>query len=271
MPPEWTVIIPVKPLDRAKSRLVPGRGDSAAVAFAFFQDALAAVSASESVRATVVATSDPLVAAWARDHGAAVVDDSAADGINAAAAHAARWVGADAHVAIVVSDLPCLTPAALDAVLSLAASEDRAFVRDAAGTGTTIWTSSTGVVASRFGPASAAAHLADGDADLVSAGDPDGLAPARRDVDTRDDLASARALGVGPRTAALLVVALLVTVAEESAVGPDVVVPVVDESGHWHHVPGPVLAGAGFRLVRAGQRLVVELDPTGSTVSARIP
>lgn len=265
------MIIPVKALSRAKTRLVSPDSGNASLAFAFFQDALAAVTASADVRSTVVATNDPVVAAWASEQGADVVDDSAADGINAAATHAARTLGLSGPVAVVVSDLPCLIPAALDAVLELAAAHRSSFVRDAAGSGTTMWLSTDGAVDSRFGPESAAAHAAAGAVDLVTSSTTPLLALARRDVDTSDDLATARALGVGRYTAAMVWSRLVVTVAAECVVDTVDVVPVVDEDGRWRQVAADSLAAAGFRLVRVGQRLVVDTATDGSTVSVRLP
>ncbi|MEV6813934.1 2-phospho-L-lactate guanylyltransferase, partial [Micromonospora sp. NPDC051296] len=75
----------------------------------------------------------------------------------------------------------------------------RRFVADAPGTGTVLLAAPPGVpLDPRFGPDSAAAHLASGAHPL--AGDWPSL---RRDVDTAGDLAAALRLGLGPRTAAL--------------------------------------------------------------------
>lgn len=265
------MIIPVKALTRAKTRLGSAEPANAALALAFFQDALSAVQSTAAVRSTVVATSDPVVAAWAAERGAVMVDDSSADGINAAAAHAARMVAVDGPVAVVVSDLPCLTAPAVDAVLSLARHHRSSFVRDAAGSGTTMWMSTDGAIDSRFGPESAAAHLGAGATDLIAAAEPAILALARRDVDTSDDLAAARTLGVGRYTAAASGSRTIVTVAEECLVDRVDIVPAVDEDGQWHDVPGEVLTAAGFRLVRVGQRLAVDRGPDGKTVRAQLP
>jgi 2-phospho-L-lactate/phosphoenolpyruvate guanylyltransferase len=75
----------------------------------------------------------------------------------------------------------------------------RAFVADAAGTGTTLVAAPPGVdLDPRFGDRSAARHAAAGARPLV--GDWPTL---RRDVDTVDDLAAAAELGLGPYTCAV--------------------------------------------------------------------
>jgi 2-phospho-L-lactate guanylyltransferase len=91
-------------------------------------------------------------------------------------------------------------PGELERGLRAAAGWPEAFVPDAAGTGTTLYTARPGVAFQpRFGPGSAARHAAAGAAALLLPDAP-GL---RRDVDTPDDLRRAAALGLGPRTAAL--------------------------------------------------------------------
>ena len=76
----------------------------------------------------------------------------------------------------------------------------RAFVRDAAGTGTVLLCAPAGMpLAPAFGPGSAAAHAASGARELR--GDWPGL---RHDVDTAADLRAALARGAGPFTRALL-------------------------------------------------------------------
>ena len=85
----WTVVLPVKSLGIAKSRLAVGEvGPS--IARAFLLDTLAAVGSCPSVSRVVIATHDVVVAGIGRDHGCDVFDDSHSPGINAAAASAAR-------------------------------------------------------------------------------------------------------------------------------------------------------------------------------------
>lgn len=200
----WTAILPVKALADAKSRLhVPA---APSLALAFLSDALAAVAATPTVSEIIVATSDPGVADIANAAGATVVDDTGHPGINAAAAHAARSRPATGGVVVMVSDLPCLTSPALATALRLATLHRTAFLPDLAGDGTTMWFSQDGVVATAFGPQSRAAHTALGCVDLATRHPVNtaSLRAARCDVDTVAALDEARALGVGPATAAAL-------------------------------------------------------------------
>ncbi|MGH3202263.1 MAG: 2-phospho-L-lactate guanylyltransferase, partial [Streptosporangiaceae bacterium] len=81
-----------------------------------------------------------------------------------------------------------------------AAAWPNAFVADAAGDGTTLYTAAPGAAfRPAFGLASRARHAASGAAELELASIP-GL---RRDVDTPADLRGAAELGLGPRTAPL--------------------------------------------------------------------
>jgi 2-phospho-L-lactate guanylyltransferase len=195
--PAWTVVLPVKGLGEAKSRLAV---DGSGVARAFLVDVLAAAAGCSQVAEVVVATHDPAVGALARNAGARVFDDSGHPGINAAAAQAASR--ARGPVAVVVSDLPCLTSDDLSAVLVAAADHERAFVRDADGTGTTMLLAvDPNRLRPAFGPGSAAAHEATGAVDLAAT---HAWPRARRDVDTAEALADAVALGVGPATRSVL-------------------------------------------------------------------
>ncbi|MDI1289473.1 MAG: 2-phospho-L-lactate guanylyltransferase [bacterium] len=261
----WTVVLPVKSLDRAKTRLDP-EGRRGALALAFFRDCLAAVVTSPRVGAVIVVTSDQLISTIAAENGCTVVDDGGQPGINAAAAWAAASTRAEAPVAVMVSDLPCLTPDALTEVLDVALREPTptAFLVDADGTGTTMWLRSTGSgVNSQFGPDSAAAHRRSGAADLAAANLGPAIAPARRDVDTDDDLARAVDMGVGAHTLAALASAelIIVTALRTTDAGW---LEVADEQGRRHTIDWESVAAAGFREVRPGQRLV--LDVTASTV-----
>ncbi|WP_308444909.1 2-phospho-L-lactate guanylyltransferase [Micromonospora okii] len=202
----WTVVVPVKRLGAAKTRL---RGALAAVpheelALALAADTVAAVRACPAVAAVVVVTDDPRVAAAVRAAGARAVPDAPDAGLNAAFAHGARvaTAGGGAWVAGLTADLPALRPAELAAALDAVAAGPagvRRFVADAPGTGTVLLAAPPGVpLEPRFGVGSADAHRASGA--LPLAGEWPTL---RRDVDTADDLAAAARLGLGPRTAAL--------------------------------------------------------------------
>jgi 2-phospho-L-lactate/phosphoenolpyruvate guanylyltransferase len=200
----WSVLIPVKVLAQAKSRLAelagPRRGE---LALALAADTVTAVLATGQVARAVVITDDPVAAATLAQLGALVVPDEPRDGLNAAlrhgAAFSARHWPADGTAAL-SADLAALRPAELAKALKAAAAWPNAFVADAAGDGTTLYTAAPGTAfRPAFGLASRARHAAGGAAELELTDIP-GL---RRDVDTPADLRGAAALGLGPRTAPL--------------------------------------------------------------------
>lgn len=160
----WVVVVPLKGLDAAKSRLSAlGAPTRAQVALAMAQDCVSACVEAVGAGQVLVVTSDPRIAAAMKALGAAVQPD-AGDGLNAAAragADRARRDHPGAGVAVVVGDLPCLRAHDLRQVLDAAAAIPRAFVPDAEGTGTVIVTARPGVTLEpRFGPGSAARHAA---------------------------------------------------------------------------------------------------------------
>jgi 2-phospho-L-lactate guanylyltransferase len=101
-----------------------------------------------------------------------------------------------------LADLPALRPDDLGSALATVASRadgGSAYVVDADGTGTTLYTAPYDDFDPRFGAGSAAAHADAGAWPL-----PGELRTLRRDVDDADGLRTALALGVGPSTAAAL-------------------------------------------------------------------
>ncbi len=200
----WSVVVPAKRLDVAKTRLRPltaGRDDAATahreLVLALLADTVAAAAACPAVGTVVVVTDEPAAASLVRELGARTVPDAPDRGLNAALEHGARSAPGPA-VAALSSDLPGLRPEELGAALAAAAAAPRAFVADAQGTGTTLLTAVGTDLRPRFGPGSAAAHLAGGAVALTGAWP--GLL---RDVDTEADLRAAVQLGAGPRTTAL--------------------------------------------------------------------
>ncbi|MEU2560214.1 2-phospho-L-lactate guanylyltransferase [Streptomyces longispororuber] len=200
----WTLVIPLKPLARAKSRLAPAAGDGLrpALALAFAEDTVAAALACAAVRDVVVVTDDARARRGLAALGARGVPDTPGAGLNAALAHGAAAVRAgrpDASVAALNADLPALRPGELARALESAAAFPRAFLPDAAGIGTTLLCASPGTeLRPRFGRDSRARHAASGAVELPLTG----VDSVRQDVDTGDDLRAALALGVGPHTAA---------------------------------------------------------------------
>ena len=202
----WSVVVPAKRLPLAKTRLTPlpeGLGGPPEAAhdrlvLALLADTVAAALASPAVTGVLVVTDDPAAAAEVTGLGAHAVPDEPDAGLNPALAHGARATGG-AAVAALSSDLPALRPAELTAALAAAEVAPRCFVADAQGSGTTLLTAAGTDLSPAFGTGSAQRHAAGGAVALT--GDWPGL---ERDVDTPGDLRAALALGVGPRTAALL-------------------------------------------------------------------
>jgi 2-phospho-L-lactate guanylyltransferase len=208
------LVVPVKPLYRAKTRLRGaadrGVGDPdahAALALALAHDTVAAVLAARAVRRLLVVSSDPVVAAELVAVGVEVAPD--VDGaLNDALRHGAALLRSrdpDAPVGALQADLPALRPGELDDAVAaagavFAAGRGRAFCADAEGSGTTLLLAGTGVrLDPRFGARSAGRHRASGAVELA------GVWPGlRRDVDTGDDLCAAAALGLGAHTRAVL-------------------------------------------------------------------
>ncbi|MBB5132522.1 2-phospho-L-lactate guanylyltransferase [Thermocatellispora tengchongensis] len=199
--PGWTLVVPVKTLVAAKTRLAEAAGPHrAALAVAVACDTVAAALACPAVARVVVVTGDPLAAGPLAEVGAHVVGDPEA-GLNAALRHGAaeaRGLAPYAPVGALQADLPALRPAELATALEAAAEFEQAFVPDAAEIGTTFYGVAPGVpFRPGFGGESRARHLSRGAKELTI----DGIPSLRRDVDTPADLAEALRLGVGPRTA----------------------------------------------------------------------
>ncbi|WP_184572600.1 2-phospho-L-lactate guanylyltransferase [Streptomyces zagrosensis] len=202
----WSLVVPLKPLSRAKSRLADAASDGLrpGLALAFAQDTVSAALACPGVRDVVVVTDDPLAAAELSALGASTVPDSPGNGLNAALMHgvaAVRSRRPEAAVAALNADLPALRPAELQRVLSAAANFPRAFLADATGIGTTLLAAAPKrELNPAFGGPSRARHRATGAHDILLAD----VISVRQDVDTGLDLRAALELGVGPHTAALL-------------------------------------------------------------------
>jgi 2-phospho-L-lactate guanylyltransferase len=203
----WSVVMPVKVLAQAKSRLAGLAGLTgprrAELALALACDTVTAVLGCDEATRVIVITDDQVAGGTLRGLGALVVPDEPRDGLNAALRHgaayvAARWPGSG--TAALSADLPALRPAELGRALRAAAAWPAAFVADAAGDGTTLYTAAPGAAfRPAFGLASRARHAAGGAVELGL----DGIPGLRRDVDTPSDLRGAVALGLGPHSAPL--------------------------------------------------------------------
>lgn len=203
------LVIPVKSLAAAKSRLLgaadAGVGDRdahAALVLAMAGDTIRAALEATGVRRVLVVTPDPVVALMAEREGALSLRDEPGGGLNAAVEHGARALRRDDAASVVgalQADLPALRPAELSAAIAAAAGR-RAFCTDRQGSGTTLLLSAAGgELQPRFGPGSAHAHQATGA--LLMLGRWPSLVS---DVDRECDLLLVGALGLGPRSAALM-------------------------------------------------------------------
>jgi len=203
-PKSWAVVVPVKRLEVAKTRLAVDAQLRHELALAMALDTVAACVAATSVATVLVVTDDVGAAPQLRAVGAHVVADVPDAGLNPALLHGAH-VLAERHpgagVAAVSSDLPALSPGSVDALLTRAAVIDIGCVADTAGSGTTALTAvDAASLRPAFGAGSLRRHIDAGAIDLTPWADP----RLRRDVDTVDDLLDAVALGCGAATTRVL-------------------------------------------------------------------
>jgi 2-phospho-L-lactate guanylyltransferase len=192
----WSLIVPVKRVAIAKTRLALDVEARSTLAVTMAFDTVTAALTSELVAAVVVVTDDVRARAALSELDVTIVADEPDAGLNAALVYGAASAPT-APVAALSSDLPALRAVDLSAVLAQAQQHTRAVVADLPGTGTTLLcAASVADFAPQFGVSSLAAHVAGGAYDLTAAA-PESV---RRDVDTVDDLRAAVALGVGTRT-----------------------------------------------------------------------
>jgi 2-phospho-L-lactate guanylyltransferase len=201
---EWVVLIPMKRLADAKSRLgcaVPQHRRSIARAMA--ETVVSTASRLPAVRHVVLVTPER----WDQDAAPAiVVPEPPTPGLNRALAHAARaiassWPGLG--VAALLGDTAAGTTEEVGACLAAAAPHRRAVVADGAGTGTVMLTAGPGAeLGPSFGENSRRAHVGSGAVDLT---DRLHVPLLRRDLDTVADLAAvAGRLAALPRLDAAL-------------------------------------------------------------------
>jgi len=198
---QYVAVVPVKPPAVGKSRLGLGADLRRDLAAAFALDTVTACLATDAVAQVLAVTDDAMFARDLAVAGCAVLPDGPSGDLNTslvlAAAEAQRRWPSLRPVAL-CADLPALRPEDLAEALATAAAHESAFVADAAGVGTTMYTAIPGAFLPRFGPGSRAAHLAGGAAEIP------GLLPSlRQDVDDLVDLARADSLGLGWHTARL--------------------------------------------------------------------
>lgn len=238
--PLWTVVIPVKGLDTAKSRLsTSGNQDSdtgedftsssiaspntADLALAFALDVISASVPCLKVDQPEVVTSDETVANLAIDRGACAMQEPesweqhpelthlsplnaaiqfATDQFRAIQDENGMREGPRPPIAIVTGDLPCLDSKSLAKVLKKAWAHDRSFVPDHTGLGTTMLC----IKDPSKTPIDPRFGVNSAQAHEASGAVRLNRVPlrARLDVDTAADLERARKLGVGIETAKVL-------------------------------------------------------------------
>jgi 2-phospho-L-lactate/phosphoenolpyruvate guanylyltransferase len=195
----WAIVVPVKRLASAKTRLQLDPDVRIELALAMAVDTVRAALACPLTQVVIAVSDDPAVAPVLRAVGAVVVPDRPDAGLNPALRHGATVseVPVDVGVAAVAADLPALRPGELSDLLAASSDAGVVVVADAAGEGTTLL-AATGVDRFRpeFGPDSRARHVAGGAVDLTDAAG----RSLRCDVDTLADLAAAQALGLGPES-----------------------------------------------------------------------
>lgn len=198
MLPEFALVVPVKPPTVGKSRLT-GFDDEQrrALAQAFALDTVA-VCLEMGAAGVLVTTDDAAFSARCTALGCATIPDGDSNDLNSALSQAAaeahrRWP--DAAPVALCADLPALLAVDLDDALCRITAGTQAFVADADGTGTTLYTASYAAFDPRFGPGSRAAHVAAGAREIDGT-----LLTLRRDVDDLEGLRAAILLGVGHET-----------------------------------------------------------------------
>lgn len=179
---EWTIVVPLKPATAGKSRL----GAPEPVVRAVGVATVRAAAIAAGVREVVVVTADPVTAADLDGMPRVrVVREVAPRGLRAAIASGLATIPTGIARATLLGDLPALDPADLARSLADAGRHPRAFVADAAGTGTTLVTARAGVAwRAAFGRGSASRHRALGLHRLPVPR----RSSLRHDVDTPDQL-----------------------------------------------------------------------------------
>ncbi|WP_108661339.1 2-phospho-L-lactate guanylyltransferase [Acuticoccus kandeliae] len=137
----YAALVPVKSLDRCKSRLSPTLtpAQRADLQLAMLRSVLAALAGAERVAAIAIITRDRRVDALARECGAMVLAEPERGGLNAAVRAGCRQLAAAGHEALFVlpADLPFLDAAVCEAFLAAAdAAGGAAIAPDIHGTGT---------------------------------------------------------------------------------------------------------------------------------------
>ncbi len=157
-------LLPVKAPANAKQRLngLLSPETREALARAMFAEVFSAMTAARGFDAVAVATSDPQIAAQARTGGALVFEEDTQQSHSSSADWAARRaaeLGATAVVLLPI-DVPLITPAEIELLISAAPRPGVLIVPSEDGTGTNaVVRTPPNAIHSSFGPGSFQAHL----------------------------------------------------------------------------------------------------------------
>lgn len=193
----WCALVPQKSLSAAKGRIRLPYEQRRAVATAMLRDTVAALKRTPCV--------DEVIVLWDDDADRLVLPDVewlpvGGLGLNASlerGAAVARACLPGLGLVVVPGDLPALDPSELALALEQASRFCRAYLTDAAGTGTTILTATeASTLLPAYGVGSAAQHAALGACSLGEIG----VETVRTDVDDLNSLAVALAMGCGRHT-----------------------------------------------------------------------
>ena len=194
----FQVVLPVKELDRAKSRLAVPAEHRRDLALAFLADTVDAVLRCGLVGGLVVVTRDREATALVAGRGARACRPPGSGHLNADLAWALGGLTPKGSTAVLMSDLPAATTEEIDHALALAYGRGSACqVQDLHDGGTTMLAVRRGLIRPRLGRGSAARHAAAG---VTAIGHE--LLGLRCDVDDEESLRRAVGLGVGPHTTA---------------------------------------------------------------------
>jgi 2-phospho-L-lactate guanylyltransferase len=208
-PPVWAVV-PVKPFRFAKARLSPilAAHERCRLARIMLEDVLAVVAESQAfLEGFIVPTADEEAAALARGFGAHVLIESAPAGLNAAVSLAIDYLAGepDASMLVIPTDLPQLSPGAIERMIALlAAPKSVALVKATGDRGTNLLGCRPATVISpRYGSHSFDEHCQAARAAGIAAGILE-CGDLGNDLDRPDDLAMFLTSGSSTRTHAYL-------------------------------------------------------------------
>lgn len=194
----WRVVVPLKDLRHAKSRLAVDRDLRRRLATAMAKDTLAAIARSAEVNSVVVVCQRSEDATLIEIPGVCTIvcPDLQLNAAVRVGASVSIDLVESSHVAALPADLPYLTAAELDSVLTRSREHAMSVVADHDGVGTTLLTArDVADLAPRYGVRSLRRHRRHGAVEL----DVPQIWGLRRDVDTLDQLDNATALGTHTR------------------------------------------------------------------------